>query len=228
MDGKTAIGYTRISQPSDTSISSQKSDIEKYCENNNIELIKIFNEGEMSGFKNDREQYNKAIKYAKEKDVDLIIVRDISRFSRSFAESIVRTIRLRDQHGIKLFDLETKADISDPIQFKILLDKQFYGEWMKKLEIERGKKELEKRKKKNLPMGRPPYGFTYNETKDKLIPDVEKFENALKVIRLRDKDKSYTDIEEETEVNRSTAYKIMEKRELYEENRDKYLKMKSE
>lgn len=48
---RNALAYTRVSQISNCSIDSQKSDINEYCQENNLELLRIFNEGEnSSGF----------------------------------------------------------------------------------------------------------------------------------------------------------------------------------
>ena len=55
-----AIGYTRLSQQSDTSIERQRSHIEEYADERGWHLATVYDDGERaSGFDSNREQYQR-------------------------------------------------------------------------------------------------------------------------------------------------------------------------
>jgi len=55
-----AIGYTRLSQQSDTSIERQRSHIKEYADERGWQLATVYDDGERaSGFDSNREQYQR-------------------------------------------------------------------------------------------------------------------------------------------------------------------------
>lgn len=66
-----AVGYTRLSQDSDTSIARQKKHIQEYATERGFELQQIFDEGEgASRFDTTREEYDKLVQAAPVQGID--------------------------------------------------------------------------------------------------------------------------------------------------------------
>jgi len=213
------VGYTRLSQESDISISSQKEDIIRYCKKHGYKLVRIFDEGEKSsGWDTAREQFNKMIEYIlnPENDIKGIVVRDPSRLGRVFKDRLYWVLHL-EKHGIYVHSVikDGVIDPNDPQDLLIESVRAFSDDVIKRAEIERSKREIQKRKEKMLPLGRPPFGFKYSKDKTKLIPNGKEFEKALEVIRLRDAGFSWSEIVKRTGVSLGTAYRIYRRKSIY-------------
>lgn len=84
-----AVGYVRLSQQSDRSLTAQREDIEDYCGREGLILEKVYNEGEgASGHDNDRERYSEMLANIRDSDVDAVVVRDLLRLSRDRRERL--------------------------------------------------------------------------------------------------------------------------------------------
>ena len=85
------VGYIRVSVQNDTSsihsVETQLSMIQSYCERNDLELIDIFTDTNVSGGKRDRENLQKAVSLCKASD-SALIVKDLSRLSRQAHECL--------------------------------------------------------------------------------------------------------------------------------------------
>lgn len=88
---------------------------------------------------------------------------------------------------------------------------------VKRREIEKSQAALEAREQRGDDHGRPPFGLRYDDEGRRWIPDQESgdFAAALKVIRLREDGRSWREIADETDVNRSTARGVYDRRERY-------------
>lgn len=89
-----AIGYVRGKEAD-----LQKSSIKKYCEANDLELEKIFADGEVSGLSDDREQYQELFKYISENEVDFVIVYKACKFHRD-AKKFINAVLELDKKNI--------------------------------------------------------------------------------------------------------------------------------
>ena len=111
---KKLIGYVRVSTKSQiegNSLDYQKEAIQNYCKVNKIELIKIYVDEGLSAYK-ERPSFQMALKQIREnKDIDGIIVYDLSRFGRSTIE-LISTIAEIDQLNKKFISLKENIDIS--------------------------------------------------------------------------------------------------------------------
>jgi len=213
-----AVGYTRLSQESDTSIESQKEDIRSYCSSEGLELDNIFDEGEKeSGFDDERTQYQALKDYLDFSDVDAVVVRDLSRLSRDRKERVRLLLEL-DDFGIELHSVERgEVDISEPWTLTIETIKATSDDVEKRKEIERSKKEIEKRKEKGFYQGRPPLGLQMDDAGQELVVDENEIDQVREVLSLRSQGLSYPDIEERTGVPKATAYRVQKRREQYQE-----------
>lgn len=119
-----AIGYVRVStnkQLDNTSIEKQKAEIKRYCEQNNLTLVKIYDEGARSGENmKDRPVFKEMYHHAfdnKEK-IDYVVVFKADRISRDNLDAlyIFKKMTQADKHLISIAD---NVDTRDP-QAKLL------------------------------------------------------------------------------------------------------------
>jgi len=84
----------------------QKEEIERYCKRNNFKLLKVFQDsGSGKNLKN-RPNFQKMISFAKENDIQCILVEDITRFYRDFKDGLDVEEKLHKEHGIIVIDPE--------------------------------------------------------------------------------------------------------------------------
>lgn len=210
-----AAGYTRLSQDSDTSIDRQKEEIKEYCRQQGMELLEIFDDGERtSGYDTEREQYQRL--KGKLQEIDTVVARDRQRLGRDFDERMRFILDLRQTDTALHITTEGEIDLSDPYSVVMESMQSASDDKSKRKEIEKAKKEVQKRQEKGYYQGKPPFGLQFDDEKKYLVPD-ENFETALEVLKLRDQDKSYPDISDELGITTSKAYRINQKRDLYHE-----------
>ena len=112
------------------SISTQKIFNENFCKDNNIKIYKHYTDDGYSGATFDRPDFNKMIQDIENKKINLIIVKDLSRFGRLsskisyyldefFIEKGVRFIAVTDD--IDSGQIETSEDM--------VQSKAFFNEW---------------------------------------------------------------------------------------------------
>ena len=107
-----AIGYVRVStdkQLDNTSIEKQIEEIEKYCKNNQITLVNIYNEGAYSAENiKDRKEFKKMYQHAfdKEEGIDYVVVFKSDRISRDNLDAlyIYKRITEANKHLICIAD----------------------------------------------------------------------------------------------------------------------------
>jgi len=88
---------------------------------------------------------------------------------------------------------------------------------VKRREIEKSQAALDAREERGDDHGRPPFGLRYDDDGRRWVPDREsgEFATALEVIRRRNDDLSWREVEDETGVSRSTARSVYDRRERY-------------
>ncbi len=111
---KTAYMYTRVStamQVDGYSLEGQESEIQAYCELNNIKILEKFSdEGKSGKDTKGRPQFMKMLKAVEEKEeVDYIVVWKLSRFGRN-AREVLNALDIINQHKCNLI---SKADNID-------------------------------------------------------------------------------------------------------------------
>lgn len=90
----------------------------------------------------------------------------------------------------------------------------------KEEEITKAKAALAERERKGYDQGRPPFGLQFDADGKYWVPD-EDFDIARRVIELRDDDVPYREVRAKTGVPPSTAHGIMERREKYQEAKER-------
>ena len=99
VDKRKAVAYARFSSDNQNqnSIEYQITEIKKYCKANNIELVKKYEDEGFSGTTSRRPAFKRLIKDAMNKpEWDLILVYDLSRFSRNYNDAVTYETMLKD------------------------------------------------------------------------------------------------------------------------------------
>ena len=214
--GSDSIGYTRLSQESDTSIERQQRHIREYCDEQDMALEHIYDDGEQSsGFDDEREAYQKVRQRVKAGDVDAIVVNDKRRLARDVDE-VMRLVPALRTADVELHTCQDgRLDLSDPMQaaIEILMAAAAYEEKME--EIEKAKQAIEEKQERGDDLGRPRFGMEYDDSSPpKQVPG-EEFDTVLKILRMESKDMTYDQIRQATGVSKATAHRVVNRREWY-------------
>ncbi len=212
-----AVGYTRLSQSSDTSIADQKEAIEEYCEHRGLELLRIYDDGEgSSGFDTERPEYAKVRELMRDGKVGAVVVRDRSRLGRDFDERMQFVLDLRRTNVSLHASREGEVNLEDPYAVVMESMRAATDDSGKREEIEKAREKVTERVKNGYYQGRPPLGTKFSEDKTRLVPG-EKFEVVAAVLNLLNEGVSYRDIHEDTGVSLGSISRINGRREMYEE-----------
>lgn len=104
-----AVAYCRYSSDNqrEESITAQKRAIEKYCKENNYNLIKIYSDNALSGTStDDRIEFKKMLNDSSKKLFEAVIVHKLDRFARNRYDSAIAKKRLKDNNVKVLSVLE--------------------------------------------------------------------------------------------------------------------------
>ncbi|WP_440897434.1 recombinase family protein [Amphibacillus sp. Q70] len=179
-----AIGYVRVStnkQLENTSIEKQKEEIQKYCENNNITLVTIYDEGAKSAesVKNRlqfKQMYNHL--FGQSEQIDYLIVHKADRLSRDSIESQYMFSRIENS-GKQLICIADNIDSSDKnakLMYQIL---SLVSEFERDLISFRSSFGMQKNAEKGNYNGGQIYGYV---SKDKKLKPVSSEAKVVKYI----------------------------------------------
>jgi DNA invertase Pin-like site-specific DNA recombinase len=215
-----AVGYTRLSQQSDTSIERQKRHIRAYCDEHDLDLLRIYDDGEQSsGFETEsREEYQDLRRRIADGDVDAVVVNDKRRLARDVDE-VMRLIPDLRTNDVELHtEQDGRLDLSDPMRaaIEILMAAAAHEEKME--EIEKAIQAIEEKQERGDDLGRPRFGMTYSEDARRQVPG-EEFDTVVEVLRLEREDVPYEEISERTGVALGTVSNIVDRREWYVERK---------
>jgi len=211
----TAIGYTRLSQDSDTSIKRQKQHIWEYAEENNFEVTKIMDEGERaSGFDAEREKYEWLVEDLRSGTVDVLITNDKRRLARDVDE-VMRLIPDMRENGVEYHTYQNGyIDLSEPIRAAIEIVSAAAAHEEKLAEIEKAKEAVQERQANGYDHGRPPRGFEFDDAGQYWIPDDE-FEDVIGAIELVEDGVPYAEVQNQTGIPKGTLPGIMKRKQRY-------------
>ena len=182
---KKAVAYVRFSSDNqrEESIDAQVRAITENCQNNNIELTKIYADEAISGRSvKEREQFLEMISDSKIGLFNFVIVHKLDRFARNLHDQVVYEKRLED-NGVKLISVtENLNDDPESTILKSLLIgmSQYYSENLSR-EVKKGQKE---NAFKSIHCGGiPPLGYDLDENK-KLIINHDEAESIRLMFKL--------------------------------------------
>lgn len=212
-----AIGYTRLSQQSDTSIARQRDHIREYADSHGFELVDVFDDGEgASGFEADaRPAYQAVVEHVRNGDVDAVVVNDKRRLTRDVDEAM-RLIPTFRENGVELHTHQDgPLDLSDPLRAAIEIVSAAAAFEEKRAEIDKAKEAVADRvDDPDTDHGRPRFGMRYSDDGRRQVPG-EDFDTVLEILRRRDRGATYEAIEDELGVPSSTARRVVERRAWY-------------
>ncbi|WP_341301059.1 recombinase family protein [Lysinibacillus sp. FSL H8-0500] len=171
-----AVGYVRVStdkQLDNTSIAKQKEEIEKYCNDNGLSLIRIFDEGAKSAesFKN-RPEFKELYSFVfdKQNRIDYVVVYDSDRISRDNLESlyIYRRLTQAEKHLICIADNIDTRDPRAKILYQIM---SLVAELERDMIIFRTNSGMEKRASEGEFNGGVIYGYASKNKMLKIVPE---------------------------------------------------------
>lgn len=212
-----AIGYTRLSQQSDASIERQKRHIREYADEHGLELEQIYDDGEgSSGFDTaERTAYQKLREQITAGGPDVVIVNDKRRLARDVDE-VMRLIPAVRTNDIELHTFQDgEIDLSDPMKAAIEILQAAAAHKEKKEEIEKSIEAVEERINSGYDHGPPRFGMEYDDEGKYQRPG-EDFHLVERVWELREEGKSYPVIEGITGVPSSTAHRVVQNKEWYQ------------
>ncbi|MCL9814403.1 recombinase family protein [Natranaeroarchaeum aerophilus] len=216
MSKKTAVGYSRLSQTSDTSISDQQREIRQLTDGQGFDLLRIYDDGQRSsGFDADRPEYLEMQATLKDEDVDAVVVRDRDRLSRDKRERSMLYYDL-DEWGVELWTTKDGecVELEDDESWLIEMIRNYMDDVAKRREIQQAKKKINERVENGYHQGRPRYGTEHDNNGHHLVPG-DGFEDALMVLALNDADAPKTNIVDKTGISRGTVYDIIDRQDWY-------------
>ena len=123
---KKVIGYIRVSTEyqklKENSINNQIQSINKYCDNDDMCLIDIFEDNGVSGMNSDRSGLNQLFDKVKKDNIDIVIVYSLSRLGRKLKD-VIGFVEMLDKHNVQFISLKenfNNNDIVGKLMFNIL------------------------------------------------------------------------------------------------------------
>lgn len=172
---KKAVAYLRVSKEEED-IENQRIAIKKFAAKNKIEIVKWFGDEGVSGWKIpvlQRPQFKNLISYTKGQDIRTILFFDITRFGRSWKDTLSTYFALSDQGYDLIFTLqpflrlsffyEMFKEIEEPLRtymaetsfYKMFLEFAMRAEFESVMISMRTRKGLQKAIEKGSRLGRP-------------------------------------------------------------------------
>lgn len=212
-----AVGYTRLSQESDTSIDRQKRHIREYADENGLTLLEIYDDGERSsGFDESREEYQQLRERVQSGELEAVIVNDKRRLARDFDETMRLVLDLRE-YGVEAHTYEEgRLDLSDPMQAAVEVLQAASEHEAKLKEIERAREAVQERIDAGHDHGRPPIGLRFDDAGERWVPDRDgRFEDVVEAIRMVENGATYRDVHDELGIAPATMTGVMKRRDRY-------------
>jgi len=219
-----AIGYTRLSQQSDTSIDRQKEHIRDYARTHEYELTELYNDGERSsGFDTSREEFQKVRQCVSEGSIGAIIVNDKRRLARDFDDTMQLIINCRKNDVAIHTHQDGQLDISEPMNVAIEVVQAASDYESKKREIDKAKEAVEERKNKGCYHGTPPFGLQFAPDKCHLEKDPTEWDRLQRIIESREEGHNVEPVANSNGVSTATVSRVSNRGiEWYQDILDEY------
>lgn len=162
---RKVIAYTRVStlgQAEDgESLERQAARIKAYCEAKGLEQPEIISDEGLSGFKSNREGFQRLVALCESKQVKTVIVYDLSRLSRSVRDTLEFIEDTINKNGIEFVSLLNDIDTSTPTGKAFLGITAIFNQLYRDEIAYKTKEALShKRAKQEKTGGTVPFGFT--------------------------------------------------------------------
>jgi site-specific DNA recombinase len=186
---KKVVAYTRVStlgQAEDgESLERQAARIRAYCEAKGLSEPEIITDEGLSGFKSNREGFQRLVALCESKQVKTVIVYDLSRLSRSVRDTLEFIEDTINKNGIEFVSLLNDIDTSTPTGKAFLGITAIFNQLYRDEIAYKTKEALShKRAKQEKTGGTVPFGFELVDGV-KLLPKPEEFETLKLMHSLR-------------------------------------------
>ncbi len=166
-------GYARLSRDEDNrtkeSLEVQQNLIRSYAKENNLNLIKIFVDDNVSGYTFDRDDLNELKELIKKNKVDVLLAKDLSRIGRHNAKTLF-FLEFLKEYNVRLIlineDYDSKEDDDDIIGIKTWYNERYVKDISRKI-----KAHIKHKQKEEGLVIIPPFGYIKNEKGDILIDE---------------------------------------------------------
>jgi site-specific DNA recombinase len=186
---KKVVAYTRVStlgQAEDgESLERQAARIRAYCEAKGLSEPELIADEGLSGFKSNREGFQRLVALCESKQVKTVIVYDLSRLSRSVRDTLEFIEDTINKNGIEFISLLNDIDTSTPTGKAFLGITAIFNQLYRDEIAYKTKEALShKRAKQEKTGGTVPFGFELVDGV-KLLPKPEEFETLKLMHSLR-------------------------------------------
>lgn len=179
---KRAVAYCRVSTADQgASLQAQEAMIKRYCELNELELVRVYKEFNVSGgiHLSQRPQGRRMLHQIEVEDIGNVITIKLDRMFRSAIDSLQQTERFMEAETA-LHILDMQIDTSSPIGKMMLSMMASFAELERNLISERTKSGLQHRKRNRQVYTHTPYG--YDRVGKNLLPN-EQEQEAIGVMQ---------------------------------------------
>ena len=120
---KKVIGYIRVSTEyqnlKENSINNQIQSINKYCDNDDMCLIDIFEDNGVSGMNSDRSGLNQLFDKVKKDNIDIVIVYSLGRLGRKLKD-VIGFVEMLDKPQWYLYDGAPRWDEAKKVSDEVM------------------------------------------------------------------------------------------------------------
>ena len=182
VDKLKAVGYTRIStgEQSRFSLDGQEDEIDIYCERNNMELIKVYTDMKSGLDFENREELQQLLDDAENGVFDVLLVTEWDRLSRDIEITgyIKFTLKSKGIELVAIHERKLNNEYDELVEGVVGL----FSKFETKRRLRRVKRGIERAKKNNKFMSRPPLGYKVDLNGDVVI-DYEKSKIIKKIFK---------------------------------------------
>jgi len=176
-----AVGYVRVSteeQIKGESLSTQRKQIEEFCESKKWGLIKTYDDEGRTGASLDaRPGFRQMIEDAKNGQFDVIVIWKLSRFARNARDYQNTTYEL-EQHGVLVASVKESIDPTTKTGKMIGGMIALFAEWEHEtIREQMSENKMAKWRDNRAFMGKAPFGYNWNKAEAKL--EVHRQEKAI-------------------------------------------------
>jgi site-specific DNA recombinase len=171
-----AAAYVRVStngQIDGESLNTQRSTIQDYCASRGWELVKVHEDAGISGAKDDRPALQSLLAAAKNREIEAVVVGDLSRFGRS-ARDLLNNIQTLKDSSVTFISIKEGVDGSGAYgQFMLTILAAISQLELEMITSRMRENRLARWRDRRIFCGKPPYGYTWNvkEKQIEIVPD---------------------------------------------------------
>lgn len=191
---KRAYGYIRVStarqRDEGYSPEAQTRKITSYCEDNNLELVKIIDDSGRSGKDDKRPGYQELLTLMREGEAEAVVIYKLDRLARSLKHFIIIFDEIIMPREIGFHSVVDKIDTSSAMGRFFLKFMALLAELERELTVERTNEIIALKRDKGEYIGGLPLGFQKSANKQYTI-DPEEWKTVTEIFRRREEGQSY-------------------------------------